>query len=278
MTPDDLDSRLRRALDEVSSVWQPSGRSATEFLGDVSRRRMRRRRSLVTTGCAVAAAVAVALGVGVYSTTSRTNNREASGASVHRPTPSTGSGSAAVPGPSQRAGLPTRRNETSECASVKVESGVPRCAGVFFGTPSAAQGGFGTANAAAGTSSTTATPPSVTVKVGQHVAVSLPAAAMGSWRAPVVVAASSLSAPLRQELSVSQAAAHAGVMRAVGRIRPGAKQTGPSVFEAVAPGDVVLTATLAGTCAPASNEQATSVSPSCAEISTRWLLLVVVSR
>lgn len=278
MTPDDLDSRLRRALDEVSSAWQPSGRSATEFLGNVSRRRTRRHRSVVTTGCAVAAAVAVAVGVGVYSTTSRTDNREASGASLHRPTPSTGSGSSAAPGLSQRAGLPTRASTALECASVKVESGVSRCAGVLFATPSATQGGFATSNAAAGTSSTTATPPSVTIEVGQHVTVSLPATAAGSWGAPVVVAASSLSAPLRQELPVSQSAVRAGVMRAVGRVRAGAKQSGTSVFEAVKPGDVVLMATLAGTCARASNGQATIVSPSCAEISTQWLLLVVVSR
>ena len=278
MTPDDLDSRLRRALDEVSSAWRPNGQSPTEFLDDVGRRRMRRHRSVVRIGCAVSAAVIIAIGAGVYSTTSRTDNRVASGASLHRPTPSTGSGSTTAPGLSQRVGAPSRGNDSFECASVKVESGVSRCAGVFFATPSATPGGFATASAAAGTSSTTATPPSVTVKVGQHVAVSLPATAAGSWRAPVVVAASSLSAPLRQELSVSQAATHAGVMRAVGRVRAGAKQSGTSVFEAVKSGDVVLMATLAGTCARTSNGQATIVSPACAEISTQWLLLVVVSR
>lgn len=267
MTPDDLDSRLRRALDEVSSAWQPSERSTTEFLGDVGRRRMRRHRSLVTTVAAVAAAVAVAVGAGVYSTTSRTDNRQVSGASLHSPTPPTGSRSAASPG----------GNGTSECASVKVESGVSRCAGVFFATPPATQG-FATSNSAAGTSSTTATPTSVTVKVGQHVAVSLPATATGSWRALVLVAPSGLSETLRQELPVSEPAAHSGVMRALGRVRAGAKQSGRSVFEAVKPGDVVLMATLAGTCAHVSSGQATIGSPSCAEISTQWLLLVVVSR
>jgi len=67
-------------------------------------------------------------------------------------------------------------------------------------------------------------------------------------------------------------------MQAVGRVRAGAKQSGTSVFEAVKPGDVVLMATLADTCAHTSNRQATIVSPSCAEVSTQWLLLVVVSR
>ena len=275
MTPDHLDSRLRRTLHEVSSAWQPSGRSATEFLGDVSRRRMRRHRSVVTIGCAFAAAVAVAVGAGVYSTTSRTDNREASGASLHRPTPSTGSGNAAVPGLSQRVGPPIRGKDT--CASVKVESGVSRCAGVFFATPPATQG-FATSNGAAGTSSTTATPASVTVKVGQHVAVSLPATAAGSWRAPVIVAPSRLSATLRDGLPITEPLTYPGVMRVAGHVRAGVERSGTSVFEAVKPGDVVLMATLGGACARASNGQATLVSPSCAEISTQWILLVVVSR
>jgi hypothetical protein len=44
------------------------------------------------------------------------------------------------------------------------------------------------------------------------------------------------------------------------------------------PGDVVVTATLARACARASNQQVTTVSPSCAEISNQWLIVVVVSR
>ena len=276
MTPDDLDSRLRRALNEVSSAWQPNGCSAKELVGDVSRRRVKRHRSVATIGCAVAAAIAVVVGTGVFSTTARTDNRVASGAGVRGPTPSVGSGSTASSGLST-SGAPSGTSTASECASVTVESGVSRCAGVFFATAAVIQG-FSTSNSAAGTSSTTPSLASVTVKVGQRVTVSLPATTTGHWGAPVVVSTSSLSATLRQELPVSVSRAHPGVMRAVGQARNGARQSGSSVFEAMKPGDVVVTATLARACARASNQQVTTVSPSCAEISNQWLMVVVVSR
>ena len=276
MTPDDLDSRLRRALDEISSAWQPKGCSAHELVGDVSRRRVKRHRSVATIGCAVAAAIAVVVGTGVFSTTARTDNRVASGAGVRGPTPSVGSGSTASSGLST-SGAPSGTSTASECASVTVESGVSRCAGVFFATAAVIQG-FSTSNSAAGTSSTTPSLASVTVKVGQRVTVSLPATTTGYWGAPVVVSTSSLSATLRQELPVSVSRAHPGVMRAVGQARNGARQSGSSVFEAMKPGDVVVTATLARACARPSNQQATTVSPSCAEISNQWLMVVVVSR
>jgi hypothetical protein len=277
MTLDDLDSRLRRAMDEVSSAWQPKGCSAHELVGDVSRRRVKRHRSVATIGCAVAAAIAVVVGTGVFSTTARTDNRVASGAGLRGPTPSVGSGSTASSGLSPSAGAPSGTNTASECASVTVESGVSRCAGVFFASAAVIQG-FSTSNSAAGTSSTTPSPASVTVKVGQRVTVSLPATTTGHWGAPVVVSTSSLSATLRQELPVSVSHAHPGVMRAVGQARNGARQSGSSVFEAMKPGDVVVTATLARACARASNQQVTTVSPSCAEISNQWLIVVVVSR
>ena len=277
MTPDDLDSRLRRAMDEVSSAWQPKGSSASELVGEVSRRRVKRHRSVATIGCAVAAVIAVVVGTGVFSTTARTDNRVASGPGLRGPTPSVGSGSTASPGLSTSAGAPSGTSTASECASVTVESEASRCAGVFFATAAAIQG-FSTSNSAAGTSSTTPSPASVTVKVGERVTVSLPATTTGSWGAPVVVSSSSLSATLRQELPVSVSPAHPGVMRTVGRARNGARQSGTSVFEAVKPGDVVVTATLARACARASNLQAPIVSPSCAEISNQWLMVVVVSR
>jgi hypothetical protein len=277
MTPDDLDSRLRRTMDEVSSAWQPKACPAKELVGDVSRRRVKRHRSVATIGCAVAAAIAVVAGTGVFSTTARTDNRVASGAGVRGPAPSVGSGSTASSGLASSAGAPSGTSTASECASVTVGSGVSRCAGVFFASAAGIQG-FATSNSAAGTSSTTPSPASVTVKVGQRVTVSLPATTTGSWGAPVVVSASNLSTTLRQELPVSVSRAHPGVMRAVGQAQNGARQSDTSVFEAMRPGDVMVTATLARACARASNLQAPIVSPPCAEISNQWLMVVVVSR
>jgi hypothetical protein len=90
------------------------------------------------------------------------------------------------------------------------------------------------------------------------------------------VAASRLSATLRQELPVSQSLAHPGVVRVIGRVRVGAKQPVTAALEAVKPGDVVLTATLARDCARTSNRQAKIASPSCPGVSTQWLILLVV--
>jgi hypothetical protein len=112
--------------------------------------------------------------------------------------------------------------------------------------------------------------------VGQHVTVSLPATTSGSWRAPVVVAASKLSATLRQQLPASHSPARPGVVRAVGRARLGANQSVTEVVEAVKPGDVVLMATLARHCARISSQQARTASPSCPGVSTQWLILLVV--
>jgi hypothetical protein len=276
MTTDDLDSRLRRAMDEVSSAWQPKGSSANELMGDVSRRRVKRHRTVATIGCAVAAIIAVVVGTGVLSTTARTDNRVASGSGPRVPTPTVG-GSTATSGPSSSVGTPSGAGTESECVSVSVESGVSRCAGAFFATAAVIQG-FASANSAAGASGVTSSPASVTVKVGQRVTLSLPATKAGSWGAPIVASASSLSATLHQELPVSVSRTHPGVMRAVGRARNGARQSGSSVFEAIKPGDVVITATLASACPPASHQQATTVSPSCAEVPNQWFMVVVVSR
>ncbi len=277
MTPDDLDSRLRRAMDDVSSAWQSKASSANELMGDVRRRRVKRHRSVATIGCAVAAVIAVVLGTGVFSTTARTDHQVASGAGVRGPTPSVASGSTTSSGLSTSAGAPSGTDTASECASVTVESEASRCAGVFFATAAAIQGNV-TANSAAGTSSSTPSPASVTVKVGQRVTVSLPATTAGNWEAPVVISTSDLSATLRQELPVSVSRAHPGVMRELGRVRNDARQSGSSVFEGMKPGDVVITATLASACPPASHQQATTVPPSCAESSNQWLMVVVVSR
>ncbi len=276
MMPDDLDSRVRRAFAETTSAWQPNGPSAADVVGDVRRRQMKRRRTVITTGCSVGVLVALAVGTGVYSTQSRTDNRQASGTGLHRPSTSTRSASAASPGPSN---LAPQQQATSAlgCASVTVDSGVSRCAGVIVASPSASSA-FSTANGAAGATSATSAPASVTVKVGQHVAVSLPPTPAGSWREPVMDAPSRLSAPLRHDLSVTEPLTHPGVMRVVGRVRAGAGRLSAAVFEAVKPGEVVLTTTLVRACAQASTKQTTLAPPSCAGGSTQWILLVVVSR
>jgi hypothetical protein len=269
MTPDDLDLRLRRAFDEVSSAWQPKEGSATELVSAVSRRRARQHRSVMAIGCAVVATLALVVGVGVYSTTSKPGNREAS-IGLHGPTAPTGSGSPASSGLSPRVVPPQpQANRTLECALVTVESGVSRCGGVYVSTPPASSG-FSAQNSTADTASATSTPASVTVEVGQHVTVRLPAASSGAWRGPGVVATSRLSATLRQELPSSQSPAHPGVVR-VGRVRGGAKGAVTAVFEAAQPGDVVLTATLARACA-----QAKAAPPSCAGAWSRWVILLVV--
>jgi hypothetical protein len=112
--------------------------------------------------------------------------------------------------------------------------------------------------------------------VGQHVTVRLPSTALASWRGPVAIAASRLSATLRRGLPASQFPAPPGAVRVVGRVRVGAKRAVTAVFEATKPGDVVLTATLARACARTSDHQAKSTSPSCTGISPRWLVLLVV--
>jgi hypothetical protein len=263
-------------MDEVSSAWQPKGYPANELMGDVSRRRVKRHRTVATIGCAVAAIIAVVVGSGVISTAARTDNRVASGASLRAPTPSVG-GSTATSRHSSGAGTPPGAGTESECVSVGVGPGAQRCAGEFFATAADIRGSA-IANSAAGASSVTSSLAPVTVKVGQRLTLSLPPTNAGSWGAPVVASASSLSATLHRELPVSVSRAHPGVMRAVGRARNGARQSGSSVFEAMKPGDVVITATLASTCAPASHQQATTVSPSCAEIANQWFTVVVISR
>jgi hypothetical protein len=72
--------------------------------------------------------------------------------------------------------------------------------------------------------------------------------------------------------------AHSGVMRAVGRARNRARQSVTSEFEAMKPGDVVVTATLARSCVRTPNLQALPVPPSCTEIPNQWLVVVVISR
>jgi hypothetical protein len=112
--------------------------------------------------------------------------------------------------------------------------------------------------------------------VGQRFTVRLPAPALGSWRGPVVIAASRLPATLRQGLPASQSTAPAGAVRVVGRVRVGTKRVVTAVFEATKPGDVVLTATLIRACGHTSNRQAKPATPSCTGASTQWLTLLVV--
>jgi hypothetical protein len=178
MTPDDLDTRLRRALHEVSSAWQPNAGSAIALVDSVNRRRVRRHRSALTVGCAMAAAIAV-VGTGVFSTSAKTDNRVASGAGLRGQMPSAGSSSTTSAGHSPVANLPSGTNTASECASVTVDSGVSRCAGVSANGASIQ--GIATSNSAAGASSATPSPASIPIKVGQHVTMSLPATTAGFW-------------------------------------------------------------------------------------------------
>lgn len=275
MTPDDLDLRLRRALDEVSSAWQPTTSSVPELVNAAGRRRARRHRSAMTIGCAVVVGIALVVGAGVYSTTSRTDNRVASSGSLQKSTPPTASGSTASPGLSKRVAPPHQANHTLECASVTVASGSPQCAGVYVSASPASSALFAH-NSVAGTADATSTPASLTVPVGQHVTVRLPATALASWRGPVAITASRLSATLGQGLPAGQSPAPPGAVRVVGRVRAGAKRTVTTVFEGTKPGDVVLTATLARACTHAPNHRAKLASPSCTGIPTKWLILLVI--
>ena len=277
MTPDDLDSRLRQAFTETSSALQPSVRPAADIMDALRRRRERRHRSLVTVGCVVVAALAV--GAGSYSYASRTDNREASGVRAHSPITTTRTAAAAAPGVARRGTPSQQAQSTLACAaSVTVGSGPSRCVGVF--SASASNGSeFSASNSAGGTAdvpSAPAAPVSVTATVGQHVTVSLPVAPVGSWGAPIATPASALPATVRQELG-SNSAAHVGAMRVVVPAQSGGKLSASTVFEAVKPGDVVLTATLKGACTPSSDPQATTVPPPCAGIRTSWSLLVVIA-
>jgi hypothetical protein len=274
MISDDLEPRLRRAFEEASSAWQPNGGSATDFVRAVSRRRARRRRSVVTIGCGVAALLAVVAGAGIYST-SRTDNREVSSGSLKGATRTTVSGAAVGAGLGKSALAPQPgANPALKCAKVRVESGEPHCAGVFLPTSSISSGSAqSVASAAAPPTSMAAT---VTVGVGQQVTVVLPATTSGSWRAPTAVDVSGLSPTLHQELPPIQYSADPGVVRVVGGVRRAANQSITAVFEAEKPGDVVLVSTLAPDCGRTPNRQSENISPTCPGASRQWLTVLVV--
>jgi hypothetical protein len=275
MTSNDLEPRLRRAFDEVSSEWQPNGGSASDFVRAVSRRRARKQRTVVTVGCAVAVVLALVVGGSVYSA-SRTDSREASGTGLHGSTPSTPPGPAAVPGlPESTASPQLRANPPLRCVKVRVESGVPQCAGAYLTVSSASSGSAQNIAGATVASPTSATPP-VTVEVGHHVTIVLPATASGSWTDPTAVDVSMLSPTLRQELPVIQSTADPGVIRVADRVRRSANQSVTAVFEAAKPGDVVLMSTLTQHCARTSPGQPGTTSPACPGGSTRWLTVLVV--
>jgi hypothetical protein len=276
MNSDDLEPRLRRAFDEVSSQWQPNGGSGTDFVRAVSRRRAKKLRSVVTVGCAVAVVLVLVVGAGIYST-SRTDKRETASAGLHGPTRSTVSGSAVAPGLPEGTALPQlQANPPLKCAKVTVESGASQCAGAYLTTSAI---GSGSAQATAtGAASPTSTPASVTVEVGRHVTVVLPATTSGSWTDPTAVDVSKLSPTLRQELPVIQYSADPGVVRVAARVRRSANQSVTAVFEAAKPGHVVVMSTLTQHCAHTSPGQAHTASPTCSEISTQWLVVLVVVR
>lgn len=276
MTSDDLEPRLRRAFDEASSAWQPNGDSANDFVGVIKVRRARKQRKVVTIGCSVAVVLALVVGVGIYST-SRTDNRQTASAELHGPTRSTVSSSAVVPGLPKSAALPQQQEKpTLKCAKVRVESGVSQCAGVLLSISSISSGSAQIS--AAATAIPTSTAASVTVEVGQHVTVVLPATPSGSWREPTAVDASRLSPTLRQELPVIEYPVEPGALRVIGRVRRTPNQSVTTVFEAVKPGDVVLMSTLDHDCERPSTEQAQTTSPTCSGISTQWLTVLIVVR
>jgi hypothetical protein len=296
MAPDEIESRLRRSLAEASADWQPSGPAAADIVDGVRRRRAQRRRTAAMTGCA--AVVVLALGVGAYSLAGSTGTPGVSGVKALAPPTSTGapaaSGGAVRLGPSPPPAEAPANAAAASCASVTVGSGVPQCAGIIH-APSSVQGTFGVNSApgVAGAPATTTsiapspanvpppsppaspTPISVTVRVGQRLAVTLPMTAGGSWGTPVAVPASDLATGTQEEFGGHDALARPGAVRVV---RPAHRRRGTratTVFEAVRPGPVVLSATVRSTCT--GDVTRAPGAPSCAVGPTSWTLLVLVT-
>lgn len=276
MRTDDLDSRLRQALAENASAWQPSGRSAADMVDRVRLRSVRRKRNIAMGVGALV--VALVVGVGVHSATSRTGNREASSTgapssiSSTEPRPPAAAGIAVPPAPDQP-------QSTVACAAlVTVGAGPSRCAGVVAASPSTGSG-FSTSNSAAGVPeerTAQSIPVSITAPVGRHISVNMPLAPLGAWSAPIAVTAPDVPASLRQELGLDPAV-HLGAILVIASTREAGNRSPSTVFAGVKPGVVVLSATLKGACPPSSNAHASTGPTSCATIRTRWTLVVVIT-
>jgi hypothetical protein len=283
MRTDDLDWRLRQALAETGSAWQPSGRSAADMVDRVRRRSVRRKRNIAMGACALA--VVLVVGVGVHSTTSRTSNREASSAGAPssiastEPRPPAAAGIAVPPAPVHPRNRLDQPQGTVACAaSVTVGSGPSRCAGLVTASPSSGSG-FSTSNSAAGTPEETnaqSIPVSITAPLGRHVSVDMPLAPLGAWNAPISVTAPGVPATLRHELGLDPAV-HLGAIRVIASTRGVGTRSASTVFAGVKPGVVVLSATLKGACLPSTNAHASTGPPSCAAIRTRWTLVVFIT-
>ncbi len=273
MMAGDLDSRLHRAVVRTSLAWQPSEPSVHDIVDQIHRRRVRRVRTWITTGCVVTGLLVVA---SAYTYVSRTTgNRATTSAAAKSPAISTAPGSGPTPGHSNRAVPSPQAPGTLACISVTVGSDQTPCAGLFV-APALGVQGFSPSNA--GTAgNATATAISVSVKVGQRVTVSVPATTAGVWSAPVADSASALPAPLRQELPGSKVSSAVGAMRVAIEVQANRKRSGSTVFVASKPGDVVLTATAVTGCAEASSNRAAPVPSSCIETGTRWAVLVVIA-
>lgn len=283
MRTDDLDSRLRQALAENASAWQPSGRSAADMVDRVRLRSVRRKRNIAMGVGALV--VALVVGVGVHSATSRTGNREASSTgapssiSSTEPRPPAAAGLAVPPAPDQPQNTFDQPQSTVACAaSVTVGAGPSRCAGVVAASPSTGSG-FSTSNSAAGAPeerTAQSIPVSITAPVGRHISVNMPLAPLGAWNAPIAVTAPDVPASLRQELGLDPAV-HLGAILVIASTREAGNRSASTVFAGVKPGVVVLSATLKGACPPSSNPHPSTGPTSCATIRTRWTLVVVIT-
>lgn len=272
MTAGDLESRLHRALVQTSLAWQPSEPSAHEIVGQVRRRRARRVRTWIATGCVVTGLTVVA---GVYSYVSKTTgNRPTTSATAKSPATPT-PGTAPGPGHSNRVVPSPQAPATQACISVTVGSGQSQCVG-FFVSPTLGVQEFSPSNAGPA-GNTAALPVSLSMKVGQRVTVSVPATTAGAWSAPVAVPASALPATLRQELPGSEPSSAVGAMRVAIKTQPNRARSGSTVFEALKPGDVTLAATAVTGCAKASSNRAATAPSSCVETGTRWAVLVIIA-
>jgi hypothetical protein len=252
MMPDDLDTRLRRALIETSSTLPPTRPSATDIVGRIRRRRARR--NMAATSCA--AVVVLAVGIGAYSHTS-TSHPEA-----------------AAPGVANHSAASKGAQKDLACGvSVTVGAGPSRCAGVF--STAAGQAPVPTSGAASAAQGTNAAASSsVTVGVGGRITVSLPA---GQWGAPTPVPLSALPANVRRDFAGDHPAAPPGILRAVTPVPTGARPSPTTAFEAEKPGVVALTATLANACSIPSDAQTADKPAPCAAARTRWTLFVVIA-